>query len=154
MKFASMVQPSFVLVNARADDAETAIQMILDHAEESGEVKLPSNSLAMILERERNYPTGIGGGVAIPHTNCLELVDTFVAVGYFPEGVNFGGPDGVSKLIVLLLSPPGNSNLHLKMLARISRLTRGGIATSFEDSPTPESLIEGLAECEKEFLEL
>jgi mannitol/fructose-specific phosphotransferase system IIA component (Ntr-type) len=154
MKFASLVQSNNVLTNTKSDSAEDAIRAIVAHIQESGDFKLPENALDMILERERSYPTGIGESVAIPHTNCLDLEETFIAVGFFPEGVPFGGPGGSAKLVILLLNPPGNINLHLKMLARISRLARSGVVKNIPADASPEVLMACLAEAEKEFLEL
>ncbi|HEY1099274.1 MAG TPA: PTS sugar transporter subunit IIA [Myxococcota bacterium] len=79
--------------------------------------------VSVLLERERTFSTGIGNGLAIPHGK-LERIDTVLAaVGVSEAGVEFGAPDGKkSQVFVALLAPESGAGLHLKALARISRI--------------------------------
>lgn len=69
--------------------------------------------------------TGIGNGVAIPHAKT-EAVDSLVAAfGRVPDGVDFKSLDGEpAHLIFLLLSPQEEAGLHVRALARISRMLK------------------------------
>ncbi len=77
----------------------------------------------MLLERERLATTAIGEGVAIPHGK-LDAVGKLVAVvGRAPEGVDFDSMDGrPTHLFFVLVAPENSTGVHLKALARISRL--------------------------------
>ena len=79
--------------------------------------------VSVLLERERTFSTGIGNGLAIPHGK-LERLDTVLAcVGVSVPGVEFGAADGKkSHVFVALLAPESGAGLHLKALARISRI--------------------------------
>lgn len=77
-----------------------------------------------LIERERIASTGVAPGIAIPHAR-LERLDTPVACfGRSREGVEFGALDKKpTHLFMTLLAPEGvGSGLHLKALARMSRL--------------------------------
>lgn len=77
----------------------------------------------VLEERERLGSTGIKDGLAIPHGK-LERLDGLVAcLGLSEEGVDFGALDGLpSRVFIVLLAPESAGGLHLKALARISRL--------------------------------
>lgn len=77
----------------------------------------------VLVERERLASTAIGEGVAIPHGK-LDAVGKLVAcVGRTREGVDFDSMDGrPTHLFFVLVAPENSTGVHLKALARISRL--------------------------------
>jgi nitrogen PTS system EIIA component len=75
------------------------------------------------MERERLGSTGIGDNVAIPHGKLANLSGLKVAFGRSLKGVDFESTDGkLTHLFFLLLAPINSAGLHLKALAKISRL--------------------------------
>jgi len=80
---------------------------------------------AVLNERERLGSTAIGDGIAIPHGK-IRGVDQIVGVfGRAPQGVEFESLDGKpTSLFFLLVAPEDSASLHLKALARVSRLFR------------------------------
>ena len=79
----------------------------------------------VLLEREKLGSTGIGDGIAIPHGK-LKNIDTLLAsFGRSIEGVGFESMDGQpTHLFFLLVAPKNSAGIHLKALARISRLLK------------------------------
>lgn len=83
------------------------------------------NILRILLERERLGSTGIGDGVAIPHGKVPGLEAPLLAVGRSVAGVDFNSLDGRPvNILFLLIVPEEAAGLHLKLLARISRLLK------------------------------
>lgn len=83
-----------------------------------------SEQIVRVLEeRERLGSTGIKDGLAIPHGK-LERLDMLVScLGLHETGLDFGALDGQpSRIFIVLLAPESAGGLHLKALARISRL--------------------------------
>jgi PTS system nitrogen regulatory IIA component len=79
--------------------------------------------LSKLEEREAEISTGIGNGVAIPHTTVEGLVEPTCIIAKIPGGVDFESLDGSPVYIsFLLLSPPQSTGIHLRLLARIARL--------------------------------
>jgi PTS system nitrogen regulatory IIA component len=77
----------------------------------------------VLMERERLGSTGIGDNVAIPHGKLTNLSGLKLAFGRSLKGVNFDSMDGKpSHLFFLLLAPVNSAGLHLKALAKISRM--------------------------------
>lgn len=79
--------------------------------------------LAVLEERERLGSTGIGEGVAIPHGKLAALPTLVASFGRSVEGVDFEAIDGKpTHLFFALFAPENSAGIHLKALARISRL--------------------------------
>lgn len=87
-----------------------------------------------IMAREELGSTGIGQGIAIPHTRSEQLDKIVVAVGLLENRINFNAPDGEdAKLIVLVGAPKGKNREYLSL---VSDLTR-----TFRDKKFRESII-------------
>ena len=81
--------------------------------------------LEVLLERERLGSTGIGDGIAIPHGKSSEIKQLLVACGRSKQGVDFESMDGrLTHLFFLLVAPENSTGIHLKALAKISRLLK------------------------------
>jgi nitrogen PTS system EIIA component len=81
----------------------------------------------LLMERERLQSTGIGDGVAIPHTSVDTAPGQAAALILCSRGVPFDAIDGANVTIVFgVVGPKRATGEHLKTLARISRLLRDG----------------------------
>jgi len=81
--------------------------------------------LRVLMERERLGSTGIGNGIGIPHGKLKALDNLILGFGLSHRGVDFESMDGRPTYIFFLLVTPENSTgLHLKLLARISKILK------------------------------
>src|SRR5437867_8679031 len=79
----------------------------------------------VLWERERLGSTAIGDGIAIPHGKLPAVHGVLAAFGRHRRGVDFQSLDGrPSTLFFLLVAPEESVGLHLKALARVSRLLK------------------------------
>jgi PTS system nitrogen regulatory IIA component len=79
----------------------------------------------LLAERETLQSTGIGDGVAIPHTSLDDASQQAAALLLCPHGVDFDAIDGAKVNIIFgVVGPRRATGEHLKALARISRLLR------------------------------
>ncbi|MDR1397120.1 MAG: PTS sugar transporter subunit IIA [Desulfarculales bacterium] len=79
----------------------------------------------VLQERERLGSTGIGDGVAIPHGKLTALERLILVFGRSRDGIDFDSLDGrPAHLFFLVLAPGDSAGIHLKALARISRLLK------------------------------
>lgn len=77
----------------------------------------------VLQEREKLGSTGIGEGVAIPHGKLQGLPKLLAAFGVSRAGMDFEAIDGKpTQLFFALVAPESSAGIHLKALARISRL--------------------------------
>ncbi len=126
MKIVDFVGPELIVPELQSHEKSAVIRELADHlaAHVSGAQRIDREVLAkVLLERERLASTAIGEGVAIPHGK-LDAVGKLVAcVGRAPDGVDFDSMDGrPTHLFFVLVAPENSTGVHLKALARISRL--------------------------------
>ncbi len=95
----------------------------------NGRPELDLKSLMEVLiERERLGSTGIGDGIAIPHGKLASLDHLLLAFGRSLDGVDFDSLDGKpAHLFFLVVAPEDSAGVHLKALARISRLLKSNV---------------------------
>jgi PTS system nitrogen regulatory IIA component len=85
----------------------------------------PNDLVETLLQREKLQSTGFGDGVAIPHGKSSAVPQIIACVGRSAEGVDFQSLDGMpTQLFFTLLVPESSHGLHLKALARVSRLLK------------------------------
>ena len=78
----------------------------------------PNKVVEVLEQREALQSTGIGKGIGIPHARFVEIEEPVIALG-----LSAGGIDGEpTHLFVTILVPANAQALHLKILARVSRL--------------------------------
>ena len=81
--------------------------------------------LNVLIERERLGTTGVGQGVAIPHGKLGALDQLSAVFARLESPIDFDSiDDEFVDLIFLLLAPLSPEHVHLKALAKISRLLR------------------------------
>jgi nitrogen PTS system EIIA component len=126
VKIVDFVGPELILPQLQAHEKSAVIRELADHlaAHVSGPQKIDREVLAkVLLERERLASTAIGEGVAIPHGKLDAVGKLVAAVGRAPAGVDFDSMDGrPTHLFFVLVAPENSTGVHLKALARISRL--------------------------------
>lgn len=109
--------------------------------------------LQVLVERERLGSTGIGDGIAIPHGKLRTTNDLMLLFARSPAGVAFGALDGRPvQLFFVLLAPQSAAVLHLKMLARISRvLNDPAVRHALIAAPDADILYQTIMQQDKRF---
>jgi PTS system fructose-specific IIA component/PTS system nitrogen regulatory IIA component len=127
MKFASFVCERAVRADLAAVEKEGVIREMVGSLVEAEAVRADEveNIVRAIMKREELGSTGIGRGVAVPHTKHASVEKLVGTVGVSSEGVDFDSLDGEKVHIVfLLVSPPDRPGDHLRALESISRQLR------------------------------
>ena len=127
MKFSEFVNPQAIRPQLGAIDKEEVIRELIDGLVHCGDLPADQQDeiVQRILDREKMGTTGIGRGVAVPHAKHPAISQTIGTIGISPDGVAFDALDGgVVHVLFLLLSPPSQSEVHLKVLEKISRHLR------------------------------
>lgn len=128
MNLSSFVSKNMVTVNLRASTKRAAIAEIVGYICSRQNLANKNEILESILEREEKASTGIGDGVAIPHSRLPRLESVLFFVGISKPGIDFGAPDGkVAHIIFLFVTPETESQTHLKILSSIGNLQKNGV---------------------------
>jgi PTS system fructose-specific IIA component/PTS system nitrogen regulatory IIA component len=127
MKFADFICPDAILAQLSATDKEGAIRELVQALSTAGQIEADEaeSIVKAILKREELGSTGIGRGVAVPHTKHPSVDHLVGTVAVSNLGVDFASLDGeVVHLFFLLVSPPDRPGDHLRALENISRQLR------------------------------
>ena len=127
MRFADFICRDAILAKLNASDKEGAIREMVQALCKAGKVEKEEyeSIVKAILKREELGSTGIGRGVAVPHTKHPSVDRLVGSVAVSPQGVDFASLDGeVVHLFFLLISPPDRPGDHLRALENISRQLR------------------------------
>jgi len=127
MKFADFVVTKAIRAELIADDKEGAIREMVQALMDAGQIQQRDfeSIVGAILKREELGSTGIGRGVAVPHTKHPSVGRLVGNVAISSKGVDFDSLDGEKvNLFFLLISPPDRPGDHLRALENISRQLR------------------------------
>jgi PTS system nitrogen regulatory IIA component len=125
MKFSELINKSYIIPEFKSSTKKQVLEELVGAlASNKGEID-KVELLNALLEREKLGSTGIGDGVAIPHGKLNGLDNIILLFGKSGQGVDFDAIDRKPVcLVFLLVAPADSAGLHLKALARLSRMLR------------------------------
>lgn len=125
MKLHQLLPPNRIRLGITAKTREDVIEQLIALLDDDGVLADSALVREKVLHREHQVGTGIGYGVAIPHTEPGSFPDPLAVMGRLTEPVDFLAPDKKpARLVFLLLTPEKTPALHVRLLARICRLLR------------------------------
>ena len=154
MKLNEFVVADAIVTDLQAASKEDAIRAMVTSLKSSGAIPEADEEgiISAILKREELGSTGIGNGVAVPHTKHPSVDRLVATVALSKTGVDFASLDGEDVFILfLLVSPPDRPGDHLRGLENISRHLRDQTSCSFlRQSSTKKDIIDLLDEADGE----
>jgi PTS system fructose-specific IIA component/PTS system nitrogen regulatory IIA component len=152
MKFADFVLPEGVQADLVAEDKEGVIREMVQSLLDAGGIEEEEfeSIIKAIMKREELGSTGIGRGVAVPHTKHPSVDKLVGSVAVSHDGVDFQSLDGEKvHLFFLLISPPDRPGDHLRALENISRQLRDDTFCRFlKQSKTADDIRQLLEEAD------
>jgi len=119
------LQEEFILVDVKGEDKWEVLRKLTDFYLRTHRVPAAEHDhlYATIEERERELPTSIGLGAAIPHGRVKHGNGIQGVLGICREGVDFGGADGQPvKILMLVVTPDGYEKEHLEVMASLAQM--------------------------------
>lgn len=152
MKFADFVSRDSVKWSLEAEDKEGVVRELVDCLLRAGKIKDSQyeSIVKAILKREELGSTGIGRGIAVPHTKHPSVEKLVGAVGVSRTGVDFASLDGEKvQLVFMLLSPPERPGDHLRALESVSLQLRNETFCKYlKQSASAEDILQLLEEAD------
>ncbi|WP_417850408.1 PTS sugar transporter subunit IIA [Thalassoglobus sp.] len=134
MKLTEFVVSDAILPELVADSKESAIRQMVASLKQCGKIKESDEEaiVSAISKREELGSTGIGRGVAVPHTKHPSVESIISTVALCHDGLDFDSLDGEDVYILfLLISPPDRPGDHLRGLETITRYLKKDDFCSF-----------------------
>ncbi|MFE0805648.1 PTS sugar transporter subunit IIA, partial [Streptomyces sp. NPDC058834] len=116
-----MITADLVDLDLSADTKEAAARALAERMVAQGRVTDLDGFLADVAAREAQMPTGLDGGIGIPHCRSEHVTEPTLAFGRSAAGVDFGAADGPADLIFLIAAPAGADDAHLTILSALAR---------------------------------
>lgn len=140
---ADLITPDLVVLDLEAPDRHDATRQLGATLAASGRVTDLDGFLTDVRAREAQMPTGIEGGIGIPHARSAFVTAPSLAFGRSKAGIDFGADDGPAHLIFLIAAPDGGGSEHMKILAALARrLVHQSFRTALSESPDAQSVVD------------
>jgi PTS system nitrogen regulatory IIA component len=124
MKILDALHKDSILVDLKSNDKKGVLEELVKPVAAVAGVD-QEKLVRVLLERERLGSTGIGAGIGIPHGKLKDLKSLVIGFGLSRKGIDFESMDGLpTHIFFLLITPENSTGLHLKLLARISRILK------------------------------
>ncbi|WP_330458359.1 fructose-specific PTS transporter subunit EIIC [Streptomyces sp. NBC_00820] len=142
-----LITADLVDLDLSAGTKEAAARALAVRMAALGRVTDLEGFLADVAAREAQMPTGLDGGIGIPHCRSAHVTEPTLAFGRSAAGIDFGAPDGPADLIFLIAAPAGADDAHLTILSALARRLMNPEFTtalrSLADPETAAALIRG-----------
>ncbi|OKJ99641.1 PTS lactose transporter subunit IIC [Streptomyces sp. CB03234] len=116
-----MITADLVDLDLAVNTKEAAARSLAERMVRLGRVTDLDGFLADVAAREAQMPTGLDGGIGIPHCRSAHVTEPTLAFGRSGPGIDFGAPDGPADLIFLIAAPAGADDAHLTILSSLAR---------------------------------
>ncbi|MGN9794850.1 PTS fructose transporter subunit IIABC [Streptomyces sp. OZ13] len=116
-----LITAELVDVDLAAETKQAATRSLAERMVAAGRVTDLDGFLADVAAREAQMPTGLDGGIGIPHCRSEHVTAPTLAFGRSAGGIDFGAPDGPADLIFLIAAPAGADEDHLTILSALAR---------------------------------
>ena len=121
MRITELLQDATIDLGVKVNSKEEAIDHLVDLMVKGGNITDREEYKKGILAREANGTTGIGGGIAIPHSKNKAVTKAGLASMTVPDGVDYEAMDGEpSDVFFMIAAPAEGSDVHLEALSRLS----------------------------------
>ncbi|MGW4286169.1 PTS fructose transporter subunit IIABC [Streptomyces sp. NPDC004673] len=142
-----MITADLVDLDLSAESKEAAARALAERMVAQGRVTDLDGFLADVAAREAQMPTGLDGGIGIPHCRSEHVTEPTLGFGRSAAGIDFGAPDGPADLIFLIAAPAGADDAHLTILSSLARQLMNSEFTdalrAVSDPETAAALVRG-----------
>ena len=143
MKIQDVLNKNVMLFDLQATDKEGVINEMVQSLVDNGVVTDFETFKTGIMNREAQTSTGLGDGIAMPHSKNEAVKEATVLFAKSNKGVDYASLDGKpTDLFFMIAAPEGANDTHLAALAELSKyLMKPGFADKLRQASTPEQVI-------------
>lgn len=143
MKIQDLLNKKVMLLDLQATTKEAAIDEMINSLVDNGVVTDFDVFKAGIMAREAQTSTGLGDGIAMPHSKNVAVKEATVLFAKSNKGVDYESLDGQpTDLFFMIAAPEGANDTHLAALAELSKyLMQDGFADRLRQVTSPDEVI-------------
>lgn len=122
MNITELLNANLIRLELTSKTKEDVIKEMAKMLDENGKLLDTEKYIKAVLDREKEFSTGIGMGIAIPHGKSSGVKEAALVFGRSTGGIDYQSMDDeAAHLFFLIAVPEESSNEHLKILSQISR---------------------------------
>lgn len=150
MKIQDLLNKEVMILDLKATSKEAAIDEMISSLVAKGVVTDFETFKTGIMNREAQTTTGLGDGIAMPHSKNAAVKEATVLFAKSATGVDYESLDGQpTDLFFMIAAPDGANDTHLAALAELSKyLMKPGFADKLRSVSSPEEVIAVFDEAE------
>jgi fructose-specific phosphotransferase system IIA component len=138
-----VITADLVDLDLAATEKDVAVRSLAERLVKAGRVTDLDGFLADVRAREAQMPTGLEGGIGIPHCRSEHVTEPTLGFGRSANGIDFGAPDGPADIIFLIAAPAGGDASHMKILAALARrLIHDSFKQGLRSAKTPQDVVD------------
>ena len=143
MKIQDLLRKDVMILDLKATSKEAAIDEMITSLVEHGVVTDFDTFKQGIMNREAQTSTGLGDGIAMPHSKNAAVKEATVLFAKSTAGVDYEALDGQpTYLFFMIAAPDGANDTHLAALAELSKyLLKDGFADKLRHVSTADEVI-------------
>ncbi|MBU1698975.1 MAG: PTS sugar transporter subunit IIA [Candidatus Eisenbacteria bacterium] len=150
MVLSELLSSESIALDVAVSTKEEAIQIAVDYMVGAGVVTHKSQVIRALIERERIMSTGIGNGIAIPHSQSQAVKKLALGILRPVTGIDFDALDGKPVRLVLTIVGPEERGGFIRVLARVSRLLQDGhLQKKILKAKTPQEVLSAISQEEE-----
>jgi len=139
----TLITENLVVLNLDSADRHDAVRAMAQALADERRVTDLEGFLSDVRKREDQMPTGLPGGIGIPHARSAHVTEPSLVFGRATQGIDWGAEDGPATLIFLIAAPEGGGDDHLMILAALARrLMRTEFRESLLNAPHAAAVVD------------
>ncbi|WP_152348096.1 fructose-specific PTS transporter subunit EIIC [Brevibacterium sp. CFH 10365] len=140
----SLITTELVILDAdQGTESSAVIRALAATIAEQGRANSADGLAAAAIAREEKTPTGVPGGIAIPHARTEAVTEPSLAMARLNPPVDFGAKDGPADLVFMIAAPDGAGKDHLKLLSKLARsLVKKDFVASLRAAATEQEVVD------------
>jgi len=143
MNITELLNVNLIKLELTSKTKEDVIKEMANLLDEDGKLLDKEKYIKAVTDREKEFSTGIGMGIAIPHGKSSGVKEAALVFGRSTNGIDYQSMDDeLAHIFFLIAVPEESSNEHLQILAQISRkLMHKELRDSLMSATSPEEII-------------
>ena len=140
----SLITTELVILDAdQGTKSSAVIRALAATIAEQSRANSADGLAAAAIAREEKTPTGVPGGIAIPHARTEAVTEPSLAMARLNPPVDFGAKDGPADLVFMIAAPEGAGKDHLKLLSKLARsLVKKDFVASLRAAATEQEIVD------------
>ncbi|MCB2295546.1 PTS sugar transporter subunit IIA [Clostridium algoriphilum] len=143
MNITELLSVNTIKLELTSKTKEDVIKEMAELLDENGKLLDKDKYIKAVTDREKEFSTGIGMGIAIPHGKSSGVKEAALVFGRSIDGLDYQSMDDeLAHIFFLIAVPEESSDEHLKILSQISRkLMHKELRKNLMEASSPEQII-------------